>query len=217
MRQTAQELVIENQAGDCGNWDRSMGCSWRWNHMISTRARTWNWGVSRMCPWRSSGPAWRYQYGLECGGVNLCRSYQRRTIIAAEAFTAEFPERWLQHPASMKSQGDWAFCAGINRFVFHRFQSQSGTDDLPGMTMGPDGGYGVHWDRTQTWWDMAHAYHQYVTRCSSMLRRGRFVADVFTSQPRERPTCFCRRLRRFYRADFPIVAATISTGAVREL
>ena len=79
-----------------------------------------------------------------------------RTIIAAEAFTAEFPERWLQHPASMKNQGDWAFCAGINRIVFHRFQSQSGTDRSPGMTMGPDGGYGVHWDRTQTWWDMAH-------------------------------------------------------------
>ena len=52
----------------------------------------------------------------------------------------------------MKEQGDWAFATGINRFVYHTFQSQTLPDNLkPGMKMGP---YGVHWDRSQTWWPM---------------------------------------------------------------
>ena len=43
------------------------------------------------------------------------------------------------------------------------------------MTMGP---YGVHWERTQTWWNMVPAYHSYLSRCQFMLRQGLPVADV---------------------------------------
>jgi hypothetical protein len=75
----------------------------------------------------------------------------------------------------MKALGDWAFCAGINRFVFHRFQHQPWPGLKPGMTMGP---FGVHWEQTQTWWEMVPAYHQYLARCQFMLRRGLPVADV---------------------------------------
>ena len=35
--------------------------------------------------------------------------------------------------------------------------------------MGP---YGVHWERTQTWWPMVDAYHDYLARCQTMLRSG---------------------------------------------
>lgn len=101
-----------------------------------------------------------------------------KPIIGAEAFTAQMEEHGRQHPASMKVQGDWAFCAGINRFVFHRYQAQPWLDRFPGMMMGPKGGYGVQWQRTQTWWSMATAYHLYLSRCQHMLRRGLFVADV---------------------------------------
>lgn len=101
-----------------------------------------------------------------------------RNVIAAEAFTANKGENGQQYPGSMKAQGDWAFCAGINRFVFHRFQAQPEMDHYPGMMMGTDGGYGVEWQRTQTWWDMASAYHLYLSRCQQMLRRGLFVADI---------------------------------------
>jgi hypothetical protein len=75
----------------------------------------------------------------------------------------------------MKALGDWAFAAGVNRIVFHRFQNQAGLEARPGMTMGP---YGVHWERTQTWWDMVPAYHAYLARCQHMLRQGLPVADV---------------------------------------
>jgi hypothetical protein len=43
------------------------------------------------------------------------------------------------------------------------------------MTMGP---YGVHWERTQTWWDMVPAFHRYLARCQYMLRQGQPVADI---------------------------------------
>ncbi|MCX6907436.1 MAG: glycosyl hydrolase, partial [Verrucomicrobia bacterium] len=96
-------------------------------------------------------------------------------VVAAEAFTSSAAERWQAHPASMKALGDWAFCAGVNRIVFHRYQHQPWLDRRPGMTMGP---YGVHWERTQTWWEMVPAYHAYLSRCQFMLRRGLPVADV---------------------------------------
>ena len=98
-----------------------------------------------------------------------------RNVVAAEAFTSNPGEDWQADPASLKVQGDWAFCTGVNRLDFHRFQAQPWTNRWPGMTMGP---YGVHWDRTQTWWDMVPAYHEYLARCQSLLQRGVTVADV---------------------------------------
>ena len=98
-----------------------------------------------------------------------------RPVVAGEAFTSEPGENWQADPAALKPLGDWAFCTGVNRFDFHRFQAQPWTNRWPGMTMAD---YGVHWDRTQTWWDMAPAYHDYLSRCQFLLRRGVTVADV---------------------------------------
>jgi hypothetical protein len=88
----------------------------------------------------------------------------------------------------MKNQGDWAFCMGINRFVYHTFAHKPlGKEHRPGMTMGP---YGVHWDRGQTWWSMVSDYHRYITRCSYMLRQGVTVADVLYLTPEGAPHVF---------------------------
>jgi len=97
-----------------------------------------------------------------------------RPVVGAEAFTAR-RDAWRQYPGSMKEQGDWALCAGINRFVIHRYQHQPWLDRFPGMTFGP---IGIHWERTQTWWDMVPAYHGYLARCQTLLRHGLPVADI---------------------------------------
>ena len=55
------------------------------------------------------------------------------------------------------------------------------------MTMGP---YGVHWERTQTWWPMVGAYHEYFARCQTMLRAGGPVADVLYLVPEGSPHVF---------------------------
>ena len=55
------------------------------------------------------------------------------------------------------------------------------------MTMGP---YGVYWDRTQTWWGMAGAYHTYLARCQDLLRQGLPVADILYLVPEGAPQVF---------------------------
>src|ERR1039458_1388368 len=52
---------------------------------------------------------------------------------------------------------------------------------------------GVHWDRTQTWWEMVPAYHEYLSRCQFLLQRGVTVADVCFLAGEGAPHVFRRR------------------------
>lgn len=110
-----------------------------------------------------------------------------KPILGAEAFTANDRERWRDHPGSIKAMGDWAFTEGINRFVFHRYAMQPWIDRRPGMTMGP---WGLHYERTQTWWEQTKPWHEYLSRCQYMLRQGRFVADICYLAPEGSPQHF---------------------------
>jgi len=109
-----------------------------------------------------------------------------KPLVAAEAFTSG-GDSWKQNPKSMKLMGDWAFCSGVNRFVFHRFQHQPYLDRYPGFTMGP---YGVHWDRTQTWWSLIAGYHKYLARTQHLLQQGVAVVDVLYLVPEGAPQVF---------------------------
>ncbi|HPA20206.1 MAG TPA: glycosyl hydrolase, partial [Verrucomicrobiae bacterium] len=174
LRQTAQELVIENHAQHL----RALGA--RHGFGLSIEPYDMNpcsdMGLGAiadvpMCEF------WLYGFStffsvIEASSIaHTCG----RPVVAAEAFTSSSAERWQAHPAAMKELGDWALCAGVNRIVFHRYQHQPWLNRRPGMTMGP---YGVHWERTQTWWDMVPAYHLYLSRCQFLLRRGLPVADI---------------------------------------
>jgi hypothetical protein len=99
-----------------------------------------------------------------------------KSVVAAEAFTS-YPvfAKWQNHPFSLKPLGDAALCEGINRLVFHRYVHQPWLDRRPGMTMGP---WGVHYERTETWWEQSRAWHEYLARCQFLLQRGLFVADI---------------------------------------
>ncbi|MDB6018176.1 MAG: Alpha-L-arabinofuranosidase precursor [Pedosphaera sp.] len=97
-----------------------------------------------------------------CAGAVSAAHVYGKPIVAAEAFTSMPGENWLAHPASIKSLGDWAFCEGINRFIFHRYAMQPWKDRKPGMTMGA---WGLHYERTQTWWEQTKPWHEYVARC----------------------------------------------------
>lgn len=101
-------------------------------------------------------------------------------IVGAEAFTSGDSEQWKFHPATVKALGDFEFSQGINRFVIHRYAHQPYLDRFPGATMGP---WGLHYERTQTWWEMSEAWHQYLARCQFLLRQGLFVADLCYLRP----------------------------------
>ena len=111
-----------------------------------------------------------------------------RRIAAAEAFTGDpaVGSRWLTTPFTIKAQGDRAYANGINRVVYHRFVHQPWTnpDRLPGMTMGK---YGMHFDRTQTWWPLVGPWLRYQARCQWMLQEGTFCADVLFYGGEEAP------------------------------
>lgn len=103
-----------------------------------------------------------------------------RTVIGAESFTSGDGEKWMLHPALIKALGDFEFSEGINRFVIHRYAHQPYLDRAPGATMGP---WGLHYERTETWWEMSSAWHDYLSRCQLMLRQGKFVADLCYLRP----------------------------------
>jgi hypothetical protein len=99
-----------------------------------------------------------------------------KKYVGAEAYTSGPQQaRWTQHPYSLKPLGDEAFCHGVNRFVFHRYAMQPWNDLRPGMTMGQ---WGIHLERTNTWWEPGAVWFQYLARCQHLLQEGQFVGDV---------------------------------------
>ncbi|HET7624130.1 MAG TPA: glycosyl hydrolase [Verrucomicrobiae bacterium] len=107
--------------------------------------------------------------------ASLAHIYGKR-IAGAESFTASSNSgRWQNDPYSLKALGDLMFCQGLNQYTFHRYAMQPWTNRWPGMTMGP---WGIHFERTETWWRQGKAWIDYITRCQFMLQQGRAVQDV---------------------------------------
>ncbi len=112
-----------------------------------------------------------------------------KPFVGTESFTATPSAgsgRWMTTPFSIKAQGDEAFARGVNRIIYHRFTHQPWPNDkyLPGMTMGR---WGMHLDRTQTWWDFATPWFTYQARCQYLLQQGTFCADVLYFAGEEAP------------------------------
>ena len=122
-----------------------------------------------------------------------------RNIVGAESFTAVTEvAKWMNSPQTIKSLGDTAFCEGINRFVFHRYAMQPWLNRVPGMTMGP---WGIHYERTETWWNQTGPWHEYLARCNYMLRQGLFVADICYLQTEDAPNGLAYAPRTAYAFD----------------
>jgi hypothetical protein len=188
LRQTSQELIKENHAGYIKHYAAryGMGLSIEPYDMNPTAdLELASVADMPMCEFWSVGYGYNTAFSAMEG--SSVAHLIGQPVVPAESFTAS-RDGWRQHPGSMKNQTDWAFASGINRLVYHTFQHQYLDDKLrPGMTMGP---YGVHWDRNQTWWPMADAYHKYVSRCQFLLQQGRTVADILYLAPEGAPHVF---------------------------
>ncbi len=188
LRQTAQELVVENHALHLKELGRRHGLGLSIEPYDMNPCADMTLGGAAdvpMCEFWAAGHGFETEYScVEAVSIAHTRGLP---IVAAESFTSGDSERWQLHPGALKAQGDWAFAAGINRIVFHRYQHQPWLDRVPGMTMGP---YGVHWERTQTWWDLVPAFHRYLARCQFLLRRGVPVADICYLVPEGAPQVF---------------------------
>ncbi len=188
LRLTAQELVIENHAVHLKNYAQkyNMGFSIEPYDMNPTADLELG-AVADvpMCEFWCKG--YGFNSSFSCIEAASIAHIEGKKFVAAEAFTA-YLDAWKQYPGSMKDQGDWAFAAGINKFMYVIFQHQPLNDSLkPGMTFGP---YGLHHERTQTWWPMVDGYHQYVSRCQYLLQQGQTVSDILYLTPEGAPQVF---------------------------
>ena len=186
LRQTVSDLLVENYAGEM----RRLGN----RHGLRLSIEAYGEPADDMTyAGQADEPMAEFWSWAKYGAAESCtemasaaHTYGKR-ILGAEAFTARNDEKWLGHPAFIKDLGDWAFCEGINRFVFHRYAAQPWTHYSPGMSMGP---WGLHYERTQTWWEFSKPWHDYLARCQYLLREGLFVADVLYLQPEKAPIQF---------------------------
>lgn len=189
LRQTSQELVLAYHAGHVKAYAHAHGMGLSIEPYDMNPTADLELGSVADIP---MGEFWSKGYGYNTSfsiieAASLAH-IEGVPVVQAESFTADGSEAWKQYPGSMKDQGDWALAAGINRFFYHTFAHKPQADSLrPGMNMGP---YGVHWDRMQTWWPMADAYHRYIARCQFMLQQGRTVADVLYLTPEGAPQVF---------------------------
>jgi hypothetical protein len=177
VRQTSNELVIENHAGWFKKLGKRNGFSLSIEPYDMNPSSDLDLGAVADIP---MGEFWSDGFGFNssfsCIEASSIGHVTGKPVVAAESFTADQNEAWKKFPGDMKNQSDWALSMGINRFVFHTFAHKPyGDKNLPGVTMGP---YGVHWDRGQTWWPMVSAYHNYLARCQFILSQGKPVADI---------------------------------------
>ncbi|HUX97128.1 MAG TPA: glycosyl hydrolase [Bacteroidales bacterium] len=189
LRQTANELIIGNHAGRFKELGRREGFRLSIEPYDMNPAADLDLGAVAdipMCEFWTDGLG--FNSSFSCIEATSVAHVKGLPVVAAEAFTADSPEAWKKYPGNMKNQGDWAFCMGINRFIYHTFAHKPLPDKYrPGMTMGP---YGVHWDRGQTWWNMSDGYHKYVTRCQYVLSQGSTVTDILYLAPEGAPQVF---------------------------
>jgi hypothetical protein len=96
-----------------------------------------------------------------------------RRFVGAEAFTGD--RGWRDHPYLLKPMGDWAFCEGVNRMIFHLSAHQAYDNMVPGLTHRK---WSEHIQRHNTWFEYSRPWMDYLARCQYLLQQGNFVADV---------------------------------------
>ncbi len=120
-------------------------------------------------------------------------------VVGAEAFTS-WRGDFLDHPATLKPLGDWAFCAGVNRFCMSEWIMQPWPQRVPGVSFLF---IGTVFHRSQTWWEQSRAWHEYLARCQYMLRQGQYVADVCFLTPEGGPHRFVAPIPATERGAIP--------------
>jgi hypothetical protein len=188
VRQTASELVIENQARHLRQLAHQHGLRLSIEPYDLNPAGDLALGAEADVPmgefWADSDPFDTSFSGIEATSIAHTHG---KPVVGAEAFTGGGGLPWTRYPGSMKDQADWAFALGLNRLTIHRYQHQPWTNRVPGLTMG---GIGTQYERTQTWWEMSGSWHHYLARCQYLLRQGLPVADILYLTPEGAPHVF---------------------------
>jgi len=113
LRQTAQELVIENHAIHLKKYGRKYNLGFSIEPYDMNPTADMELGAVAdvpMCEFWSKG--YGFNSSFSCIEAVSIAHVNGQSVVAAEAFTADH-DAWKQYPSSMKNQGDWAFAASI--------------------------------------------------------------------------------------------------------
>ena len=212
LRQTVSELVVEYYAGNMRELASKKGLR------LSIEAYG---GPCDDAPYAGRADEPMAEFWIGGMALQTCKEMASaahtygKPILGAEAFTAGDGERWREHPATIKALGDQAMCDGVNRFVFHRYAMQpwASPTRAPGMTMGP---WGLHYERTETWWELSKPWHSYLARCHYLLRQGLFVADSCYLNPEAAPQGYQGHDRHGYDFDNCSAEVLLTRMAVKD-
>lgn len=185
VRMTCQELLLENHIGHMKKLCHERGLKLAIEPYDMNPTNDLDLGSYADVP---MGEFWHngFKSAWSCIEAASIGHVMGKPIVAAEAFTSN-ATFWKKSPWTVKDQSDWAFAAGINRFVIVTFAHQPWLDRSPGMMFSR---YGLHWERTQTFWPMVDGYHQYLARCSHLLQQGVTVSDILYLTPEGAPHVF---------------------------
>lgn len=145
------------------------------------------------CARKADIPAGEFWIGSKTPISSMHRSvghFHGKKHVAAEAFTTDEKQgRWLQDPQQLKEYGDRAWAQGISQLVSHSFVHQPFINVRPGFTLGR---HGSHLSRTNTWWNYAERWINYMNRAQFLLQAGTPVEDILIlsgeSSPNQYPT-----------------------------
>jgi alpha-L-rhamnosidase len=107
------------------------------------------------------------------GAASVAHIYGQN-IVGAESMTANGP-KWGWGPGGLKRIVDLELALGVNRFMIHESAHQPLVDKAPGLTLG---GYGLWFNRNETWAEQAGPWVNYLSRSAFLLQQGHYYADV---------------------------------------
>jgi hypothetical protein len=192
-RLTAQELILENYIQHLKNAGERYGLSFSNEAYGMLTVNPVAYGAIADVPMCEFWTDDAYNMWFSVLQATSSAHLNNKPIVGAESFTSICgflkPDTisWRMNPGNMKNMVDWAYSVGINRLDFHTYVFQPWLDKYPGMTMG---GIGIHYQRTQTWWELSRAWHDYLARCQYMLRQGQPVADILYLMKEGAPESF---------------------------
>ncbi len=121
---------------------------------------------------RARGPQLSYLVDMR-GAASVAHIYGK-PVVAAESMTSLLSP-WAFGPRDLKRVIDLEFATGINRPVIHTSVHVPSDDKQPGLSLSI---FGQHFNRHESWAELAKPWIDYVARNSLMLQQGRNVADI---------------------------------------
>lgn len=144
------------------------------SHADVPMAAMWTWG-------RENNPRWSLLGDMK-GASSVAHVYGRPRVAAESMTSANAP--WAFAPRDLKRVIDFEFLHGINLPVIHTSVHVPIEDRKPGLSLMI---FGQHFNRNDTWAEMARPWIDYIARSSFMLQQGVNVADVAIFVGEEKP------------------------------